>query len=166
MRQLPSQGVCQGHHRSHALVMMLNIDEQSPILTPECRQRIVAHLKRTVDQLVRVQHPEGYWDHRWADCQDGSCCGSGEQTPLRKRLIGTGHTVEWMALAPPEVLPPRDVIIRAAQWLVRTVSEMDDDTVAQNYSFTTHAARALALWRGHYPHELIDEMEAALAVTR
>jgi hypothetical protein len=162
MRQAPDQGVCQGHHRSHALVMMLNIDEQEPILSPECRQRIIAYLKRTVDRLVRVQHSEGYWDHRWAD-GDAVCGGTDEPSPLRKRLIGTGHIVEWMALAPPEVLPPRDVIIRAGQWLVRTVAEMDDATVADNYSFLTHAARSLALWRGHYPVDLIGDMEAAQA---
>lgn len=162
MRQPRSQGVCQGHHRSHALVMLLNIDEQEPILSPEIRGQIIDHLKRTVDLLSEVQDPKGYWDHRWADCEDGTCCASGKEVgPLRKRLIGTGHTLEWMALAPPEVLPPRHVIIDAAQWVVQTVTEMDQATIDENYSFLTHAARAVALWRGHNPVELIGAMEAA-----
>ncbi len=163
MRQSRSQGVCHGHHRSHALVMLLNIDEQEPILSRECRERIVQYLQQTVDMLSQVQHPEGYWDHRWADCEDGTCCAAGETSPLRKRLIGTGHVLEWLALSPPEVLPPRDVIVRASQWAVRTVTEMDDATIDKNYSFLTHAARSVALWRGHHPVELIGQMEAARA---
>jgi hypothetical protein len=51
-------------------------------------------------------------------------------------------------MAPRESHPPRDTLVRAGQWLVATIEEMSDDTIAANYTFLSHAGRALALWRG------------------
>ena len=58
-----------------------------------------------------------------------------------------------MALAPPETLPPRESIVRAAQWSVRAMLEVDDHLLDQKYGPLTHAARALCLWRGMEPYE-------------
>ena len=60
----------------------------------------------------------------------------------------TGHHLEWLALAPEEVQPPRETVIRAAQWLTRSLREMDEKDLLEAYGPYTHAARALCLWRG------------------
>jgi hypothetical protein len=56
-------------------------------------------------------------------------------------------------MAPEQVHPPRETVVRAAQWLVRTIEGMDAKQIEDNYTFLTHAVRALALWRGCFPAE-------------
>lgn len=163
MRQRLNQGVCMGNHRLHALVMMLRIDAEYPILTDAGRQRILAHLTDATRRFIASQHPDGYWIRSWPDGQPPveRVEGDSENT-LQNRILATGHVLEWWSLAPQEVHPPREVVIRAGQWLARTVSELDDKTIDEQYTFLSHAGRALALWRGHFPaHFLPVEPEAA-----
>ena len=64
-------------------------------------------------------------------------------------ILATGHHLEWLALAPVEVQPPRESIIRAAQWLVQAMREVDARTLDIDYGPFSHAGRALSLWRGN-----------------
>jgi hypothetical protein len=77
--------------------------------------------------------------------------GQENPAPLHDRLLVTGHQLEWLALAPEEVQPPRQTVIRAAQWLARTLVEMDQKELVDSYGPYTHAARALCLWRSVEP---------------
>ena len=79
---------------------------------------------------------------------------------LGRELLATGHALEWWALAPEEILPPEDVIRRAAQWMVQEVLRMDDEAVRKNYTFLTHVGRGLALWRGREAADFLKAMEA------
>jgi len=162
MRQKWNQGVCMGNHRLHALVMMLRIDDQIPILTDDGRQRIIDHLMTVAQTLVASQHPSGYWIRSWSDGVPPveGVAGDSENT-IGNRILATGHILEWLALAPEEVHPPRQVIVRAGQWLTRAILDLDDRSVKQQYTFLTHAGRALALWRGHFPAYFIDKMRAS-----
>ena len=56
-------------------------------------------------------------------------------------------------MAPEELHPPRETLIRAGQWLVKQVENMDLATVDKNYTFLTHVGRSLALWRGQFAAE-------------
>ena len=56
-------------------------------------------------------------------------------------------------MAPEELHPPRATIVNAAQWLANEIIVMDAEKVEKNFTFLTHAARALALWRGCFPDE-------------
>lgn len=155
MRQPLPQGVCYGNHRMHALVMMLRVDEQEKILSAPQRERILDYLRGVTRQFVENQHADGYWNRNWAGPTDDS--GSAGDPPsgtLTGRILATGHVLEWWALAPAEVHPPRETIIRAGQWLCRTVEEMSPAEIEGNYTFLTHAGRALALWRHHSPAEI------------
>jgi len=163
MRQRMKKGVCYGNHRLHALVMMLRVDDRHPILGEGCRARIIAHLKSATQTLIASQDPKGFWNQYWTT----GVAPMGEDddepsqlAPRARKLLATGHVLEWWSLAPGEVLPPDEVIRRAAQWLAAEVTSLDDEQIRRNYTFLTHAGRALALWRGHFPAYFIPAMEA------
>lgn len=155
MRQDLPQGVCVAHHRLHALVMLLRIHEQVPILAAETIAEIEAFLLDATARLVATQHADGYWDLDWPLAASATAT---EPTTIGDRradqILATGHPLEWWALAPSSVLPPRDVIGRAAQWLVRTIDSLSDDEIEQYYTYLSHAGRALTLWRGREPYEV------------
>lgn len=152
MRQYPNQGVCMGNHRLHALVMMLRIDDEYDILSDEGRARIISYLQKITSTLVASQHPSGYWIRTWPDGKPPVEGRAGDsENVIGNRILATGHILEWLALAPVEVHPPREVIVRAGQWLARSILDLDERSIEQQYTFLTHAGRALALWRGHFP---------------
>ncbi len=165
MRQKLNQGVCMGNHRLHALVMLLRIDDNTPILSSEGRQRIIDHLTAVTGLFIASQHPDGYWIRSWPSGQppQTGIVGDTENTG-QNRILATGHVLEWWALAPDVVHPPREVVIRAAQWLSRAVLDLDDSEIKRQYTFLSHAGRALALWRGDFPASFLplrDETPAA-----
>ena len=159
MRQKLRQGVCYGNHRLHTLTVLLRVDRKHSILSDEARAKIVGHLKRATEVLISSQRADGYWNEHWDEPLDEHAAESpaedeashGPLEPLARRLLATGHTLEWWALAPEDVHPPREVLARAGSWLSRTILEMDDEAIEKNYTFLTHAGRSLALWRGHFP---------------
>lgn len=156
MREDLPQGVCLAHHRMHALVMFLRVDDETPILSPEVRQRIVAYLQGVTQALVRNQHPDGFWNIDWPfSPAKTSEPTDAEGDRLSDRIIATGHPLEWWALAPEEIHPPRHVLAAAGQWLVRTVDGLSDEQIGEHFTFLSHAGRALALWRGKTPPEVL-----------
>ncbi|QDV50358.1 hypothetical protein [Gimesia fumaroli] len=153
MRQQPTKGVCYGNHRLHALVMLLRVDEQTPILTKTGREKVIRYLQNITQLLVKNQSEEGFWDKNW----DGKKLELPSEkifTPRARRVLATGHAMEWWALAPEEVLPPEETLQKAGQWLVSTIKKMPDSEIKSSYTFLTHAGRALALWRGKFPYQV------------
>lgn len=153
MRQKPTKGVCYGNHRLHALVMLLRVDEQTPILTKTGREKVIRYLQNITQLLVKNQSEAGFWDKNW----DGSKLELPTNkifTPRARRVLATGHAMEWWSLAPREVLPPEETLQRAGKWLVSTIKEMPDSEIKSSYTFLSHAGRALALWRGKFPYQV------------
>ena len=102
---------------------------------------------------------QDFWDGNWAD--PDSRIPDPETNELSRRLLATGHALEWWAMAPQEIHPPRETIVRAAQWLAKTILEMDERSIEKNYTFLTHAARSLVLWRGKFADEInVDDLSA------
>jgi hypothetical protein len=162
MRQPFRQGVCFGNHRLHTLVMMLRIDDSEDILSDEARTSILAHLLEASQRLVATQHEDGYWDHQWPG--ESETADDKDRDLDSARILATGHALEWLALAPREVHPPRERLVRAGQWLARRIIELDDEKIKTYYTFLTHAGRALALWRGRFPVDFLPpyvEVEAS-----
>lgn len=146
MRQQYQQGVCYGNHRLYTLVMLLRIDEQKPLLDQPTRDEISAHLREATRRLVASQAPDGYWDQNWPDAKSAAR-DEKLDTPLSRRILATGHALEWWAMAPAEFHPPREVLVRAGQWLAKEIDSMDNAAIEKNYTFLSHAGRALRLWR-------------------
>lgn len=152
MRQEIGEGVCFGNHRLYTLAVLLRVQEEHPILKPSTLQAVHRHLLDATGRLVRTQHADGWWDFDWAEntpTNEPQKLASGS-----RRLLATGHALEWWAIAPDELLPPREVIVRAGQWLVREIERLDEGSVDRNYTFLSHVGRALALWRGVLPADV------------
>lgn len=152
VRQRPTYGVCYGNHRLHALVMLLRIDEEIDVISDETRAFLVDYLQGITRKFVETQADDGSWDGDW-DGSDRMAHGS-TRSPMERRILVTGHVLEWWALAPDDVQPPRDVVVRAADWIVATVDELSEREVHAYYTYLSHAGRALSLWRGRFPHEV------------
>ncbi|WP_417383591.1 hypothetical protein [Gimesia sp.] len=153
MRQPPVKGVCYGNHRLHALVILLRVDEQTPILTKAGREKIVKYLQGITSVLVKNQSEEGFWDKNW-DAQPLDLESEKKFAPDSRRVLATGHAMEWWSLAPPEVLPPDETLQKAGHWLVETIQQMPESEIQSSYTFLSHAGRALALWRGKFPFQV------------
>ena len=159
MREELPRGVCFGQHRLHTLVIFLRVDEDQRILSPECRARVIGHLREVVALLSAGQDPQGCWNDAWAEGTPPAPEEHEREGPfgsLARRLLATGHILEWLALAPEEVQPPRGVVRRAGQGLCRTVAAMSDEEIHQHYTVLTHVGRGLALWRGRLPSYYAD----------
>lgn len=157
MRQPLPDGVCYGQHRLYSLAIMLRVDSQmkaegEQLFEPETRESVEAWLGNMTARLYRNQSTEGYWDGNWPDTKKS--VPDPTTDPLSRRILATGHALEWWAMAPEHLHPPRETIVRAGQWLSQTISGMDDRLIQKNYTFLSHAGRALALWRAKFPHEV------------
>ncbi len=150
MRESLGHGVCYGGHRLFTLAMLMRIDsDEHRIFSDTTRLRVDSHLAAATQRLYRTQHREGFWDRAWP----------GYKVPSKQdlwtqgaRLVATGHALEWWAMVADErLLPPRETIVRAGQWLVREIETLQDSSVKKNYTFLTHAGRALSLWRAELP---------------
>jgi hypothetical protein len=156
MREDLPKGVCFANHRLHALVMFLRIDEQTPILSPAERGQVIEYLKRVTAMLVAHQHPDGFFNGDWphsapTDSKPSDRDGDNQVD----RILETGHALEWWSLAPAEIHPPRSVLASAGQWLVRAIDDLTPEQVREQFTFLSHACRALALWRGKSPADAL-----------
>jgi hypothetical protein len=146
----PDVGPCNGLHRLEALVLLYRADEQANTLSPRVKQRMLAYMSEMSRLLQASQTVHGYWSRQWVKGPQGS---KDLQAPLSDRVLVTGHHLEWLALAPEEVLPPRETIVRACQWVARTMPELEERELIEHYGPFSHAARALCLWRSREPFE-------------
>jgi len=146
-------GPCNGLHRLEALAVLHRADEQAHALRPGTKLKILSHLKRVSDLLAASQTAEGYWTRQWPQGAAAAVPTKDQAGDVYDRILVTGHQLEWLALAPEEVQPPRETIVRAGQWLARTLLELDQKDLEAAYGPYTHAARALALWRNRDPYQ-------------
>lgn len=154
MRERSPRGVCRGQHRLHALVVLLRVDETEKILSAAGRDRIRDYLRDITAGLVRSQLPDGSWDANWNSAPASQQSTQPTATDVSDRLLVTGHALEWWSLAPEDLLPPRDTLVRAGQWAVKAVMELDDATIVKRYGPLSHTGRALALWRGLWSYQV------------
>lgn len=156
MRETQPDGVCYGQHRLYTLTILLRIDDQmrseGGLLSSETRGNILSYLGDMTRRAYQNQSSEGSWDGNWPDITIPVRDPDTDATS--RKVLATGHMLEWWAMAPKELHPPRETIMRAAQWLTRVIIEMEPERIQRNYTFLTHAGRALALWRGGFADEL------------
>jgi hypothetical protein len=126
-------------------------DEQIHALSRRTKLKILLYMKRASILLAEAQTTDGYWTRQWPQGQAAAKPDTKKAPALHDKLLVTGHHLEWLALAPDEVQPPRETIVRAGQWLARTLVEMDQKELLAAYGPYSHAARALCLWRSKDP---------------
>jgi hypothetical protein len=144
-------GVCSGTHRVYSLAVLLRLDEEFDILSDDLNREIVSHLQYVRDLISVSQNAEGYWPSNW------SAGAAAVENPIEeleyKRVIATGHHLEWLAIAPKELHPPREQILKAADWVIQTTVGHSEEDIRGQYTFYSHVANALSLWRGTRPAE-------------
>ena len=77
-----------------------------------------------------------------------------------KDVIATGHHLEWLAIAPKELHPPHDQILKAADWIIKNTTSKTKKEILSNYTFYSHVGNALALWRSTRAPVFWKEWEA------
>ena len=152
MRNHKRDGVCLGTHRVYSLMLLVRLDDQNRghLITHETRAQIMRYLTSVRDLIVASQRADGSWTSNWTDgVESETNSDSGEG--LSKRVIATGHHLEWLSIAPIELHPPREQIQKAADWLIANVEATPQDQVDANYTFYSHVGKALAMWRHTSP---------------
>lgn len=158
MRGDQKLGVCAGTHRVYALMVLLRLDDEYHILSPEVREAAWQHLERVRDALIASQFPDGHWPSNWAD--GAAAVQRPVSDELYRQVIATGHHLEWLAIAPRELHPPREQILQAARWVIRTTLSQSQPQILERYTFFSHVGNALALWRKTRPAVFWQHWEA------
>ncbi|MCH2127660.1 MAG: hypothetical protein MK179_00890 [Pirellulaceae bacterium] len=156
-------GPCNGLHRLEAMVVLCGVDagldSAKSLGEQRARERLRApmlkKLRHVVSLLREAQDASGLatsgsWTRLW---HLGVESQNDTDVSLSDRILVTGHHLEWLALAPEELVVPHDMVEAASQWVVRAMLEVDDKTLREGYGPFSHAARALCLWRNQHPYE-------------
>lgn len=151
-------GVCAGTHRVYSLMALVRLDDEYHILSSTGRQAAWSHLEKVRDLIAVSQFPDGHWPTNWPDGADAVSRPIDDE--MYKTVIATGHHLEWLAIAPPELHPPRDRILKAARWVIRTTVAQTPTEIGQRYTFFSHVGNALALWRKTHPADFWMQWEA------
>jgi hypothetical protein len=158
MRNHKRDGVCLGTHRVYTLMLMLRIDEQrgGNLMTTETKSAIMDYLQTTRDLIIASQSPDGSWPANWTDGAEAEAKADPKE-PFHKRVIATGHHLEWLSIAPTELHPPQEQVLAAAKWLVQNTKETPQAEIDKNYTFYSHVGKALAMWRKTSPAEFWEK---------
>jgi hypothetical protein len=159
MRGDQKLGVCSGTHRVYSLMVLIRLDDEHQVLSPAVRAAALKHLEQVRDALIASQFPDGHWPSNWAD--GAAAVNKPVQDELYRQVIATGHHLEWLAIAPRHLHPPREQILKAADWVIRTTVGQSQPQIAERYTFFSHVGQALALWRKTRPAEFWRTWEAA-----
>ena len=144
-------GVCSGTHRIYTLMSLVRLDDEQHILSAARREEILDHLRMVRDLISVCQFEDGHWPSNWS--VGAAALEHPVDDELFKQVISTGHHLEWLAIAPEELHPPREQILKAADWVIGVTLSQTPDDLGQRYTFFSHVGNALALWRKTHPAE-------------
>ncbi len=158
MRGHKRLGVCCGLHRVYSLMVMVRLDDEQHILSSQMREKAMFHLRDVRDLMSVSQFEDGHWPSNWSEGADA--VSKPIEDALFRKVIATGHHLEWLAIAPKELHPPREAILKAADWVIKTTTEQSDKDISERYTFFSHVGNALALWRKTHPADFWMKWEA------
>lgn len=145
MRGHKTYGVCGGTHRVYSLMSLVRLDDEFDILSDEVREEAMTYLGSVRDILLVTQYEDGHWPYNWPDGADA--LENPEDYDSYKDVIATGHHLEWLAIAPKDLHPPREMILKAADWIIKNTTSKTKKEILSNYTFYSHVGNALSLWR-------------------
>ncbi len=152
-------GVCSGTHRVYSLMLLIRLDDEFDILSDEVRAAAYSHLENVRDLITAAQWDDGRWPSNWPDGADAAKTHIDEE--VYKQVISTGHHLEWLAIAPPELHPPDAQIQKAARWVIDTTTSQTANDILPRYTFYSHVGNALALWRKTHPEPFWSQWRAS-----
>lgn len=151
-------GACFGAHEFYALASILRANQVEPLVSGPTSAKAGERLREVSGILARSQKEDGSWSVDWSGPFVHPTSGWPaylDESPNPEVLV-TGHHLEWIAMAPPAVCPPRHVVKKAVDYLKRTMTSMTRPFFVRPefYQPSTHAARALCLIRGVSAQEI------------
>lgn len=154
-------GVCTGTHRVYSAMVLIRLDDTYKILSDSVRAEVWQYLEKTRDLIEVCQFEDGHWPYNW---WDGKIALEKPEPLVNSQVvIATGHHLEWLSIAPPELHPfegsekGRAMVRKAAQWIIANVKSQSDDDMLRQYTFYSHVGNALALWRKTRPEKFWRE---------
>ncbi len=144
-------GVCSGTHRVYSLMLLWRLDQEFDILGDEMADRVYAHLELVRDLISDSQFEDGHWPSNWD--AGAQALINPRKDELKDIVIATGHHLEWLAIAPPELHPPQAHIEKAADWIIKTTKQQSHAGILARYTFFSHVGNALAMWRKTSPSD-------------
>jgi hypothetical protein len=147
------KGSCGGCHVPYTVVVILRVDERFTILSEDVRRQARKWLAELSQLLEDRWAACGGWDKYWSQNSDLKPLWRDD---LLDRITITGHHLEWIALAPPDVRPSETVVKRAVRALRSDVESLPplSQQPFKTLLPVSHGARALALLRGEDPYLL------------
>lgn len=158
------KGVCSGTHRIYSLMVLLRLNDEYGILTEEVATLVYRHLEHVRDLITQSQFDDGHWPSNWKDGQ--AAVERPKADELKDQVIATGHHLEWLAIAPQELHPPRELLEKAARWCIENTVHKSDAEILGMYTFYSHVGNALAMWRQQRPSDFWREWEEALGARK
>ncbi len=148
-------GTCYGGHLPYAMMMVLRVNELEPIIATETKEMLEARLKEFSRVLTRSQLGDGSWDYNWSGNEESDSGALVSTSQEYDRITCTGHHLEWIALAPPELRPADEVVTSAINALAKLLKNMPtkDEQSFKDMLPASHGARALSLLRNEEPYE-------------
>ncbi|MDA1166467.1 MAG: hypothetical protein O3B13_25505, partial [Planctomycetota bacterium] len=145
MRGHKTYGVCGGTHRVYSLMALVRLDDEFDILSDDVHAEAMQYLRNVRDILAVTQFEDGHWPYNWPDGEEARTKPSDLEE--YKAVIATGHHLEWLAIAPKELHPPREMIEKAADWIINNTVSKTPEQILDSYTFYSHVGNALSLWR-------------------
>jgi hypothetical protein len=139
------EATCHGTHVLYSIAAMLNVNRSRPILGAAAEARGRVHLALVGRRLGQMQHSDGAWRFDWRRNRPFEA-PAGQQAGWGADVQVTAHHLEWIAVAPTEVLPD-DAVIRALGFLHQRLHVAGDTDIRRDYCGYTHAIRSLLVWR-------------------
>lgn len=162
MRGGKQYGVCGGTHRVYSLMVLVRLHDRfqaetgEGILSDEVRAEAYSYLESVRDILEVTQFEDGHWPYTWPSGEESMK----DDNPEYRNVIATGHHLEWLAIAPPDLHPPREMIEKAADWIIENTTSKTPEQIMESYTFYSHVGNALALWRSTTAPKFWKEWEA------
>ena len=139
--QPSGQGNCYGCHVMYALAIILAADRQHGILSDVSRRKVRSKLLQSVAALRQSQRADGSWCPQWFVPTKAA-----PQADVAGSLSVTGHSLEWLAVAPQDIIDDSKMISRACEALMTLFLTVPPGSVRDSYNAYTHAANALKMW--------------------
>lgn len=159
MRGQKEIGVCSGTHRVFSLMVLVRLDDEYPaVLSDSVRDEVWIYLEQVRDAIADSQFEDGHWPSNWPD--GAEAVKSPVDDPLYKKVIATGHHLEWLSIAPKELHPPEEQIRKAFRWVIETTKSQTPAEILERYTFFSHVGAAAARWRQTHPAVFWKEWES------
>ncbi|SFH59281.1 hypothetical protein [Planctomicrobium piriforme] len=157
LRGEKAEGVCGGTHRVYSLMLLVRLDDEFNILSDAARESAYGYLKQVRDTIILSQFEDGHWTAAWPEGK--AALTKQDNEPMYKSVIATGHHLEWMSIAPPDLLIPEDRIKKAMDWVINNTKSQKQSDIKTMFTFYSHVGAALCNWRQVRPADFWREWE-------